>query len=289
MLKPLLVLALLSFATPAAAQDSHAALAEARRHVSAPALVERYGPDDLRRGELRLPKGKGPFPVAVVIHGGCWSAAMENWTGTAPLADALTRRGIATWNIEYRRTGNAGGGYPGTFEDIAAAVEHVAVLARTQPLDLHHVALVGHNSGAHLALWAASRAKLAGPLGRGKVRIETVVAIDGPGTLAPFIGVDAQVCGAPAIVPFIGGTPAEKSEAYALASPMDRLPLGVRQLLVEGALGPMMQPYYAAANQSGDEVVRFSPGGADHFNIITPGTPHGKEVADFIASHAFTD
>ena len=79
---------------------SFAELAKARTTVSKPVLVERYGPDDLRRGELRLPAGKGPFPVAVIIHGGCWTASVDNITGVAPLADALTARGffIARWS-----------------------------------------------------------------------------------------------------------------------------------------------------------------------------------------------
>ncbi|OAN57377.1 hypothetical protein A7X12_07650 [Sphingomonas sp. TDK1] len=262
----------------------------AKTHVSAPSLVARYGIDPLHKGELRLPKGKGPFPVAVVIHGGCWDSRMEDWQGTAPLADALTARGIATWNIEYRRTGDTGGGYPGTFEDIAAATDYLATLARTQPLDLRRVAVVGHSSGAHLALWVASRPKLNDPIaGAMTVKPVTVVAIDGPGTLASFVGIDAEICGAPAIVPFMGGTPAEKPAAYALASPQDHLPLGVHQLIVLGALEAMTTPYVQAALASGDTVVKLAPGGANHFNIITPETPQGKQVADFIAAQAFTE
>lgn len=289
MLRPFLALLLLGAAAPALSQtDSRAVLNLAKTRLPAPTLVASYGGDPLQKGELRLPKGKGPFPVAVVIHGGCWSAKIEDWQGTAPLADALAARGIATWNIEYRRTGNPGGGWPGTFEDVAAATDYLAVLAKTQPLDLTRVAVVGHSSGAHLALWVASRPKLHDPVAGGlTVRPRTAVAIDGPGTLAPFVGIDAQICGAPAIVPFMGGTPQDKGAAYTLASPQDHLPLGVHQLVVLGALGMMMEPYTQAALASGDTVVKLAPGGADHFNIITPETPQGKQVADFIAAQAF--
>lgn len=291
MLRPMLALLLATTAGPAWAQNNaRAVLNAAKTRVAAPALVAAYGADPRQKGELRLPKGKGPFPVAVVIHGGCWNAKMEDWQGTVPLAEALTARGIATWNIEYRRTGNPGGGYPGTFEDVAAATDYLAVLAKTQPLDLRHVAVVGHSSGAHLALWVAARPKLHDPLvGAMTVEPVTAVAIDGPGTLAPFVGVDEQICGAPAIVPLMGGTPAEKPAAYALASPQDHLPLGVHQLVVLGALGMMVEPYTQAALASGDTVVKLAPGGADHFNIITPETPQGKQVADFIAAQAFGD
>ncbi|GAA0741837.1 MULTISPECIES: alpha/beta hydrolase family protein [Sphingomonas] len=251
-------------------------------------LVARYGADPLQLGELRLPNGKGPFPVAVVLHGGCWDATQGELRDTAPLAEALAARGIATWNIEYRRAGTPGGGWPGTFEDVAAATDHLAVLARTQPLDLDHVAVVGHDTGAQLALWVAARPRLGNPIaGAMAVRPVTAVAIDGPGTLGPLLGAAAQACGEAAATRFMGGTPAEKPEAYALASPQGHLPLGVHQLIVVGALGAEMAPYVQAALASGDTVVKLAPGGADHRNVIAPATPQGKQVADFIAAQAF--
>lgn len=253
----------------------------------APAML-RYGPDDLRRGELRLPPGAGPFPVAVVIHGGCWLAKVDSLKGMSPLAEALTRRGIATWNIEYRRLGDAGGGWPGTFEDVAAAVDHLKLLAASKPLDLKRLALVGHSSGAQLALWAASRPQLPPPLGgAGALRPAAVVAIDGPGDLAPFIGVDSQVCGEPVIVPLLGGTPAEQPERYRVASPRERLPLGLPQLFVTAGLSKLMQGYIEAARASGDPVEVLAPAGADHFDVITPAKPNGQQVLDFISGRAF--
>lgn len=278
MLRSLLPLLLLTMAVPARAQDESSGQLAA---ASPPALVTRYGADPQQIGELRLPRGKGPFPVAVLIHGGCWDAAQGDLRDTAPLAEALAARGIATWNIEYRRTGNTGGGWPGTFEDVAAATEHLAVLARTQPLDLAHVTMVGHGVGAQLALWVAARPKLDDPIaGTMAVRPGTAVAIDGPGA-------DAQRCGESAVVRFMGGTPAEKPAAYALASPQAHRPLGVHQLIVVGALGAQMAPYVQAALASGDTVVKLAPGGADHRNVIAPATPQGKQVADFIAAQAF--
>src|SRR5439155_8576098 len=112
--------------------------------------------DSLQFGELRLPKGRGPFPVAIVIHGGCWRSDYD-LKHVGPLAGALTERGIATWTIEYRRIGDPGGGWPGTFEDVAQAADHLRALARRYPLDLHHVVAIGHSAGGHLALWLAAR------------------------------------------------------------------------------------------------------------------------------------
>ena len=274
-------------AAPVLAQEGMRELRAEQAGVPAPTLVERYGADDLRSGDLRLPPGKGPFPVAVLIHGGCWYAPMDTRAGTTPLAEALRARGIAVWNIEYRRIGNPGGGWPGTFEDVAAGVDHLTALAKRYPLDLTRTTIIGHSAGAHLALWAASRARLAPPFGPGAVRPVSVVAIDGPGALEPFVGIDKEVCGMPVIVPLMGGTPAEKPDAYRIASPANQLPFGTRQLLVEGALGDLMKPYVAAARAKGDPVEELAPPDANHFDIITPGSPNGRAVADWIAANAF--
>ncbi len=119
-----------------------------------------YGADPQQFGELRLPKGSGPFPVAVVIHGGCWVSNFATLQNTAALSDALRDAGIATWNIEYRRADNPGGGWPGTFADVADATDKLREIAKAHPLDLSRVVTVGHSAGAHLALWAAARPKM---------------------------------------------------------------------------------------------------------------------------------
>lgn len=255
--------------------------------ASKPGATIAYGTLPQQSGDLRLPAGKGPFPVAVVVHGGCWQASYDTRAGIAAVADALTRRGIATWNIEYRRVGDAGGGFPGTFQDVAAGVDKLPDLARRFPLDLSRVIIVGHSAGAHLALWAASRGKLEAPWRGGTVRPVAVVAIDGPAALAPFVGIDEQVCGKAVIVPLMGGTPADKAADYRIASPADHLPLGVRQLLVQAELGPFMVPYAGAAKAAGDTVEVLQPANANHFDIVTPTLPNGAAVIDFIAAKAF--
>lgn len=272
---------------PAASkQSSEAVYKAAGKLASKPALIARYGPDDLRSGQLRLPKGKGPFPVAVVVHGGCWSADYDTLDGIAGFADALTERGIATWNIEYRRLGDPGAGWPGTFEDIGAGIDYLQELAKTQPLDLSRVTVIGHSAGAHLALWGASRGRL-GERFAPKVKPVSVVVIDGPSTLAPFIGIDEQACnGRAVIVPLMGGKPGDRPAEYAMASPAEHLPLGMRQLLVQGSLTPLMEPYVQAAKASGDPV-EVLQAGEDHFDMVTPATENGKRTLDFITARAF--
>jgi acetyl esterase/lipase len=122
--------------------------------------TESYGSEPEHVGDLRLPVGRGPFPVGVIVHGGYYREQWERDTAE-PIAVDMVRRGFATWNIEYRRTGpGSGGGWPRTFEDVAAAVDHLVVLARDHPLDLGRVVICGHSAGGHLALWAAARTKL---------------------------------------------------------------------------------------------------------------------------------
>ena len=285
--------ALASVAVPAMAQEQARSQAQpanpeqvykaAGARASRPIATISYGPSELQVADLRLPKGKGPFPVAVVIHGGCFMASVDQRGGIAAFADALTARGFATWNIEYRRVGDSGGGWPGTFADVAAAIDRLADIAPRYRLDLSRVTLVGHSAGAYFALWAASRPKLAAPWNAAKVRAVGVAAIDGPGTLASFVGIDAEVCGRPVIVPLMGGTPAEKPAEYRLASPQDHLPLGIPQALVLSDLGDLMRPYVAAATAGGDPVKTLVPPGANHFDVVTPATTNGRAVVDFVA------
>lgn len=273
-------------ATAQAPQNPQAVYKALGAKASKPLATISYGSGSLQVADLRLPAGKGPFPVAVVIHGGCWRASVDNRSGIAAFADALTQRGFATWNIEYRRVGDAGGGWPGTFEDVAAAVDKLRDVAEHHALDLSRLAFVGHSSGAHLALWAASRSRLPAPWNATRIAPAAVVAIDGPGALAPFVGIDAEVCGSPVIVPLMGGTPQQRPAEYRIASPMENLPLGVRQLFVQADLGDLMQPYVTAARASGDTVEVLVPAKANHFDIVTPNTVNGAAVVDFIATKA---
>ena len=253
-----------------------------------PDAVIRYGTEALQSGELRVPAGPGPHPVAIVVHGGCWVSRLGG-TGMQAFSESLRQRGIATWDVDYRRVGNPGGGWPGTFEDVKAGVDHLPKLAKAHKLDLSRVIIVGHSAGAHLALWAASRPKLGGDWAPGKDQPKplTVVAIDGPPVLAPLIGADAQMCDEPVIVPLMGGTPAEHPERYKLATPAAHLPLGMKQMLVVGTLGQVIEPYAQGAKAAGDEVMVLKPANADHFDIVTPGTPNGDAVADWIAANAY--
>ena len=255
--------------------------------ITRPTQVVHYGADSLQFGELRLPGGQGPFPVAVVIHGGCWRAEIANLRNSAPVASALPPEGIATWNIEYRRLGNRGGGWPGTFADVGTAIDYVRVLASQYPLDLARVVLVGHSAGAHLAAWAAGRPRLpaASPIrGVNPLRVRAVVAIDGPMDLAPWVGRDAQVCGQPVIAPLMGGPPAEQQDHYREGSPAEMLPLGIPLYLVSAALLSPAEAaaYQARARGAGDSVTVVPVQNANHFQVMAPAQPAWIPVREAI-------
>jgi acetyl esterase/lipase len=254
-----------------------------------PTLVAAYGQDPLQIGELRLPAGKGPFPVVIVVHGGCWTKGYATKKNTAALASALTAMGYATWNIEYRQFGDPGAGWPGTFNDWAAATDYLRTLAKTQPISLQHVAVVGHSAGAHAALWIASRSNLPASseiASKQPLPISAAVAIDGPGDLAPFVGFDAEVCGKPVIVPLMGGTPTEQPERYKLASPISNLPVSAHEYLVSSSVltSDAAEHYRSVASSKGQAVQVLNVKDGGHFDIIAPtSAAWTQQVEPFLA------
>ncbi|MEH6790484.1 alpha/beta hydrolase [Parasphingorhabdus sp.] len=253
-----------------------------------PNVISNYGTDPLQFGELRLPAGEGPFPVVVIIHGGCWTDGYATKQNTAPIASDLRSAGFATWNIEYRQVGSAGAGWPGTFLDWGNATDHLRTLAKDNGLDLSNVTVVGHSAGAHAALFVASRSRL--PVesevrGEDPLPVKAVVAIDGPGDLGPFVGLDATICGKPVIEPLIGGSIDTYPSRFSEASPAARLPLGVRQGLISSSLvlsPEVAETYRATATEAGDKVDVRVFGDSGHFEPIAPGSSEWRVVKELI-------
>jgi acetyl esterase/lipase len=240
-----------------------------------------YGADPLQFGELRVPSTPGPHPVAVVVHGGCWLAKLGNLAPNAvaldnmrPLSAALTDAGIATWNIEYRRLGNEGGGWPGTFQDVGNAADYVRTLAPERQLDLTRVIAIGHSAGGHLAMWLAARPKLTNTSDlyvSNPLRLAGVVDLDGPADLKATLPLQQPVCGAPVVTDLLGGSPEERPERYRDGSPIERLPLGVPQAFFAGRMfAEHVPPYEAASKRAGDTVVTTVLPTATHFVFIDP-------------------
>ena len=246
-----------------------------------------YGTNVNQFGELWLPSGKGPFPVVVLIHGGCWQAKLPGTVLMDYMAAHLRTRGIAVWNLEYRRLGSVGGGYPGTFLDVATGVDKLRSIARARHLDLSRVVVAGHSAGGHLAAWTAARARLpkSSPLHVAKpLHIQAAVTIDGINDLKAYRAEGPGRCGEPATVDeLLEGAP-EKAR-YADTSPAELLPTKVPQVVVSGELDPIVpvklaRDYAAAARRSGTRTELLVYPGAGHFEPIDPDTPAGRAVVD---------
>jgi acetyl esterase/lipase len=218
----------------------------------------RYGRGRSRFGELFLPRGGGPYAAAVVVHGGFWRQRYDR-TLMHGLCRDLAASGWAAWNLEYRRLGLlGGGGWPETFEDVAAGIDF---LAGIPGLDLETVVAIGHSAGGHLALWAASREAP-------RVPVTHVAAQAAVSDLreAARLGLSGGVAAR-----LVGG----RDERYALASPLERLPLGVPQLLVHGeedGIVPvaMSLRYYEAALAAGDSAELVVLPAVGHFEHLDP-------------------
>lgn len=233
--------------------------------LPAPPADERiqYGPGEFHVGDLRLPPGRGPHPIVIVLHGGFWRAAF-NLLYMGNVCEALRCAGIATWNVEYRRIGHAGGGYPGTLEDAAAASSFLVRAAEKYNLDISRTVAIGHSAGGHLALWLATNNRGA-PL-RG------IVSLGGVADLhrAFQLGLSNTV-----VAEFLGGSPEQFPERYEIASPISRLPCRVPVRLVHGDQDEIVpieiaERFEREARRHGDDCQLIRLPGADHFDVADP-------------------
>ena len=234
-----------------------------------------YGSGTLQFGDLRVPDGVPSSPVAIVIHGGFW----RNRYGLdyiVPVCEALTAVGIATWNLEYRRIGDSGGGWPGTFEDVAAGAEHLKSLSSEFQLDLNRVVAVGHSAGGHLAFWLASE----------KNSLSGAVSLAGVLDLrrAWELGLSDNV-----VAQFLGGSPEEIPDRYDFASPLERLPIGIPQKLFHGTADTSVpyeisERYARTAKSRGDDAELIAFEGAGHMEVVDPRTKEFERIRELILS-----
>lgn len=235
-----------------------------------PARQIAYGDHPDQVGNLHLPVGDGPWPAVVLIHGGDWKWGWDR-TLMTPLAHDLARRGYAVWNIEYRRVGQAGGGWPGTLEDAASAIDHLTAI---EQVDVGRVVTIGHSAGGHLAVWLAARHRLPAGAPGATPRVRPGAAVSQAGVVDLVRG-DADDLGGGACAALLGGGADEVPDRYAVASPTSLLPLGLPVLLVHGSRDedvPASQSsdFADAARRAGDPVELIEFDGADHFDVIEP-------------------
>lgn len=257
-----------------AAQPSNAMFGtDAAVSPSTPDAILRYADHARGFAELRLPEGKGPFPLAVIYHGGCWKTGIASQAYTAPLATRWQSLGIATLNVDYREVGD-GGGWPGSFADWAASAKLIDEVAARYPIDRAAVTLVGHSAGALPVQWMASDQGEDGPLGtRRAIKARAAIILDGPGDVGAERPAFDALCQFSAVDPFMGGEPQRFPERYTAISPITAAPQLGEILFVQAKLpAPSAATQAALAAGAARVTVRENPG-ASHFAIITPGNP----------------
>ncbi len=233
-----------------------------------------YGTDPNQFGDLRLPKGKGPFPLVMNIHGGFWRARYD-LAHAGHLCAALTAKGIATWNVEYRRVGNPGGGWPGTFEDVRSTYRFLPELRKRYSLDANKVLVMGHSAGAQLALCLAAR----------DASLKNVVSLAGVVDLQQAW--ELHLSGN-AVVELLGGTPSQVPEHYREADPMQlAIDHSTTQWLVHGAADDVIPSYFSRnyAQQKkgkGEDVHYLEISTAGHYDLIDPHSQAWPKVEDTV-------
>jgi acetyl esterase/lipase len=232
--------------------------------------LHHYGDKRSQFGELFLPAGEGPFPVAVVIHGGFWKAQYGRKL-MHPLCRDLVTRGWAAWNLEYRRLGRlSGGGWPTTFDDLGAGIDHLRLLQA--PLDLTRVVTIGHSAGGHLAALAATRP---GP------SVPVTAVVSQAGVLDLRRAWEWQLSNG-VVRRLLRGTPEQRPERYAAASPAERLPLGVRALLTHGGKDDIVPPAMSEEFHRLTDCDLVVLSEADHFCHLDPSHEAWKAVVEWI-------
>ncbi len=262
----------------------------ARPRAAADARIA-YGPAPQQFGELWLPAGQGPFPVVVLIHGGCWQADLPGTELMDYLAADLRDRGYAVWNLEYRRIGHPGGAWPGTFKDIATGLDHLRTIARPRGLDLSRVVLLGHSAGGHLVSWAAARSGLSKdtPLWTADpLPVSGVVSLAGINDLEAFRATGPDRCGGPQTIDdLVSVATRAGQDVYADTSPARLATPKGEVSVISGELDPIVPPVFGPPFAARWSATELTIKGAGHFELIDPTSSAWRdEIVPLIADMA---
>jgi acetyl esterase/lipase len=239
-----------------------------------------YGQEPLQFVDLWLPEGKGPFPVVLMVHGGCWQSDVAQADLMAWIAEDLRASGLAVWNVEYRGVDRPGGGYPGTFRDVAAAADLLRGAARDYSLLVDSVVAIGHSAGGHLVLWLAGRGRIprGSPLeSSAPLPIATAIAVGAIPDLEAAQEPPGTVCEIAPVHQLTGAATPARPDVYADTSPVRLLPIPARQVLVNATLDRVAPPAFAAAwaaqaRKAGNAARLLTIPGEGHVELIAPGT-----------------
>lgn len=239
-----------------------------------------YGDHPDQVADLRRPAGTGPArPLVIVVHGGFWRVEYDR-RHTGPLAAALAARGYPVAQLEYRRTGQPGGGWPGTLTDVVTGVARLPVLAsEALPGRVTQAApiLIGHSAGGHLALYVAATAP---------------ATVGGVLALAPVADLGEAYrrnLDSGAVAALLGGGPAEVPDRYAAADPRRLVPMRARTVVMHGAEDQQVpaeisRSFVTEARAAGSDISLVELPGCEHFGLIDPESPAWPRVLDVLRS-----
>ncbi|MBX7457544.1 alpha/beta hydrolase [Qipengyuania sp. 1NDH17] len=240
--------------------------------ASEPVLVENYAEQSAEQvGMLRLPEGEGSFPVAMLVHGGCWRD-FGSPADFGPIADWLAANGVASWSVGYREIGS-GGEWPNLFIDLATALKHIGSLAERYPLDTNRISVIGHSAGAAAPL-LLSMEEPASEIGmEGLPEVVSAAVLDAPVLLGAFAQQDMSgLCSETSLPAVMGGLPGVVPDNYAM---LDAAAEGVsveRFLIVEAVEPLPGAAVVEALRAKGAIVETISLTQKRHFDMLVPGT-----------------
>lgn len=252
-----------------------------------------YGEGPMQYGELSLPEGDGPFPVVTFLHAGCWMSNDRLMNAYRAMAKVMTDNGIAAWNLQYRGATDEGGGWPGTWLDIANGFDALARIARDYPIDTDQALVVGHSAGGHFGAWLAIRNQLPPDseihlppevMPMGLVMADAYI---NPDVIDTF-GTSGEIyCGEPLLDRLVGGPVQDNLENFRQISPLDWLPWGIPQeyvvstyrypvslprILAQGKTTARVPDYPALAVAAGDEINIQVISNEDHGAFVREGS-----------------
>ena len=248
-----------------------------------------YGPAPSQYAQLFRPSGAGPFPVVVLVHGGCWTVQFGGIKQMRNVANALSSQGIAVWNVEYRRVDEEGGGYPGTFQDMHAALDSLQSHASQYQLDTSRIVAMGHSAGGQLVQWIAGRNRLpkTSPLYREHILpISNIISLGGLADLRHEEKLIKSSCDRD-IEELAGSASNDRPDIYSDTNAADLIPNGTRTVLITGELDTISPPrvahdYAAKAVKAGDHAEVLILPGASHYDEIAATSPAWKMVLPVI-------
>ena len=244
-----------------------------------------YGSDSLQFGDLWLPDDEPAHTTVILIHGGCWLDIYPGVELMHLMSNDLRSHGFAVWNLEYRRLGYNGGGYPGTFSDVATGADYLRQIADEFNLNLDRVIASGHSAGGHLATWLSVRENIkpeSALFSDDPIKVHAVVSLAGINDLERYAGYGSTSCGEQTVERLVDQL--HRGEfAYSDTSPAELLPIPVPIIEINAAFDAPVPPFFGynfvhAAKEAGSEAEQILLTESGHFEMISPWTDEWKKV-----------